>query len=659
MANSYNSKDIVVLDGLDAVRLRPGMYIGTTGSKGMHHLLWEIVDNGIDELSNGFGNKLVVTIHKDNSITVLDNGRGIPVDKHPKLKVSGVQVVFTQLHAGGKFNNSNYAYSGGLHGVGASVTNALSEWLKVNVYKDGSKYFMEFASIAKGKKVAGGVPLAPLKLMGKTKLSGTEVTFKPDERIFGEEKFDFDVISKKLKEIAFLNGGIEIVLIDENQKDEVTKGYRTSTYHYKNGLKDFIKYLTDGSTTLYKEPIYIEGKSDLVSLNLAIQHIDSYTENTFSFVNNIPTTEGGTHETGLKSALTRAFNDIARNLSLLKDKEENLMGEDYREGITCVLSIKLKNVQFEGQTKTKLGNPEVRPEVESIVYDGLIKFAEQKANKNVLAEIINKAKGAAKARLASKHAKEVARQKSSADTYSLVGKLSSCTGRNAMLNELFIVEGDSAGGSAKQARDRAYQAILPLKGKPLNVEKKRLTQVLENEEIRTIISALGAGIGNDFKIQNLKYNKVVILADADQDGAHIRAILLTFFYRYMRELITDGHVYVGIAPLYKVYKKNFEEYVYDDCKLKSAIKRCGAGYQIQRYKGLGEMSADQLWETTMAPEKRVMVKVTLEDAAEAERMIATMMGDNIEARKAYISENANFNKADTTFDKVEKVEVNG
>ena len=659
MANSYNSKDIVVLDGLDAVRLRPGMYIGTTGSKGMHHLLWEIVDNGIDELSNGFGNKLVVTIHKDNSITVLDNGRGIPVDKHPKLKVSGVQVVFTQLHAGGKFNNSNYAYSGGLHGVGASVTNALSEWLKVNVYKDGSKYFMEFASIAKGKKVAGGVPLAPLKLMGKTKLSGTEVTFKPDERIFGEEKFDFDVISKKLKEIAFLNGGIEIVLIDENQKDEVSKGYRTSTYHYKNGLKDFIKYLTDGSTTLYKEPIYIEGKSDLVSLNLAIQHIDSYTENTFSFVNNIPTTEGGTHETGLKSALTRAFNDIARNLSLLKDKEENLMGEDYREGITCVLSIKLKNVQFEGQTKTKLGNPEVRPEVESIVYDGLIKFAEQKANKNVLAEIINKAKGAAKARLASKHAKEVARQKSSADTYSLVGKLSSCTGRNAMLNELFIVEGDSAGGSAKQARDRAYQAILPLKGKPLNVEKKRLTQVLENEEIRTIISALGAGIGNDFKIQNLKYNKVVILADADQDGAHIRAILLTFFYRYMRELITDGHVYVGIAPLYKVYKKNFEEYVYDDYKLKSAIKRCGAGYQIQRYKGLGEMSADQLWETTMAPEKRVMVKVTLEDAAEAERMIATMMGDNIEARKAYISENANFNKADTTFDKVEKVEVNG
>ena len=659
MANSYNSKDIIVLDGLDAVRLRPGMYIGTTGSKGMHHLLWEIVDNGIDELSNGFGNKLEVTIHKDNSITVFDNGRGIPVDKHPKLKVSGVQVVFTQLHAGGKFNNANYSYSGGLHGVGASVTNALSEWLKVNVYKDGSKYFMEFASIEKGRKVSGGVPLAPLKLMGKTKLSGTEVTFKPDARIFGEEKFDYDVIAKKLKELAFLNGGIEIVLTDENQLDEETKAFKRNVYHYKNGLKDFIAYLNDGNTTLYKEPIYIEAKSDLVKLSLAIQHVDSYTENTFSFVNNIPTTEGGTHETGLKSAITRAFNDIARTNGLLKEKEDNLQGDDFREGLTCVLAIKLKNVQFEGQTKTKLGNPEVKPEVESLVYDGLINYAQQKNSKSTLAEIIAKAKGAAKARIASKNAKEVARQASKADTYSLVGKLSSCTGRNAMINELFIVEGDSAGGSAKQARDRAYQAILPLKGKPLNVEKKRLTQVLENEEIRTIISALGAGIGNDFKLQNLIHNKVVILADADQDGAHIRAILLTFFYRYMRELILDGHVYVGIAPLYKVYKKNYEEYVYDDCKLQAAIKRCGAGYQIQRYKGLGEMSAEQLWETTMAPEKRVMVKVTLEDAAEAERMIATMMGDNIEARKAYISENANFNKINTTFDKVEKVEVNG
>ena len=645
MSTDYNSKDIIVLDGLDAVRLRPGMYIGTTGVKGMHHLLWEIVDNGVDELSNGHGNRLTVTMHTDNSITVTDNGRGIPVDKHPKLKVSGVEVVFTQLHAGGKFNNSNYAYSGGLHGVGASVTNALSEWLKVTVYKDGIKYGMQFSAVQKGKKVVGGVPKGPLKSLGKTNISGTEVTFLPDSRIFGDAVFDFDTINKRLKELAFLNGGVEFVLIDENvTSEESSNGYKTRVYNFKNGLTDFIKYLNDGTTPVYKEPIYIEGKSDLISMGCAIQHVDNYNENFFSFVNNIPTTEGGTHEVGLKTAITRAFNDIAREQGLLKEKEQNLMGEDFREGITCVISLKLKNVQFEGQTKTKLGNPEVRPEVEKLAYEGLMEFARAKSSKSVINEIINKAKGAAKVRLAAKHAKETARKANSLETYSLVGKLSSCTGKNAIINELFIVEGDSAGGSAKQARDRHYQAILPLKGKTLNVEKKRLNQVLDNEEIRTIISALGAGIGTDFKIENLKYHKVIILADADQDGAHIRAILLTFFYRYMRELITEGHVYVGVAPLYKVYKKNFTEYVYDDDKLQAAIKKCGAGYQIQRYKGLGEMTAEQLWNTTMDPEKRVLVQVTLEDIAEAERMITTFMGDNIEARKEYISENANFNK---------------
>lgn len=651
MSNNYNSKDILVLEGLDAVRLRPGMYIGTTGVKGMHHLLWEIVDNSIDELSNGFGKHLCVTMHKDNSITVEDDGRGIPVDKHPKLKVSGVQVVFTQLHAGGKFNNDNYAYSGGLHGVGASVANALSEWLKVTVCKDGCKYFMEFRSIEKSKKkVSGGVPMAPLACVGKTKISGTSVTFLPDKRIFGDVLFEFDTISKRLKELAFLNKGIHITLIDENQTNENGE-YKTKTYEFNNGLKDFILYLNEGNSAIYKEPVYIEGKSDIVEVALAIQHIDSYNESVFSYVNNIPTSEGGTHETGFKSAITRVFNEVARNFGLLKDKEPNMLGEDFREGITAILTVKMKNVQFEGQTKTKLGNPEAKSEVENIIYNELTKFASVKNNKSVLTEIVNKAKGAAKSREAAKHAKEISRQKNSIESYSLVGKLSSCTGRNYGINELFIVEGDSAGGNAKQARNRSFQAILPLKGKPLNVEKKRLSQVLDNEEIRTIISALGAGIGTDFKIENLKYNKVIILADADQDGAHIRAILLTFFYRYMRELINEGHVYIGVAPLYKVYKKNFEEYVYDDTALDAAIKRCGAGYAIQRYKGLGEMSADQLWDTTMDPEKRVLVQVNLEDGAEAEKMIVTLMGDNVEARKNYISENANFNKKDK-FEKI-------
>ncbi len=652
MSTSYNSKDIVVLEGLDAVRLRPGMYIGTTGEKGMHHLLWEIVDNSIDEIANGYGDKIEVVLHKDNSITVIDNGRGIPVDKHPTLKVSGVEVVFTQLHAGGKFNNNNYAYSGGLHGVGASVTNALSEWLNVEVCKDGYKYQMSFHTVEKAKgKVSGGVPVAPLECVGKTKLKGTKVTFLPDKRIFGDVKFDPYTIRKHLKEQAFLNKGIEISLTDENVTTDT--GYDTRVYKYTNGLKDYIKYVNNGKSVLYKDPIYIEGKSDLVQLYCAIQHTDSYAENVFSYVNNIITPEGGTHETGVKSAITRAFNEAGRKLGLFKAKDSNLMGEDFREGITLILAIKMKNVQFEGQTKTKLGNPEAKQEVENIVYAELTKFCEAKGNKATITEIINKGRGAAKAREAAKHAKELARTKNSADSYSLVGKLSSCSGKNPLLNELFIVEGDSAGGSAKQARDRTFQAILPLKGKPLNVEKKRLAQVLENEEIRTIISALGTSIGNDFNIDNLKYNKVVILADADQDGAHIRAILLTFFYRYMRELVNDGHVYVGIAPLYKVFKKDKVRYVYDEADYDKAIKEVGAGYSVQRYKGLGEMTAEQLWETTMDPEKRVMMQVTLEDVAEAELMITTWMGDNVDARKKYITENANFNKV-TQFDLTNK-----
>ena len=645
MAENYNSKDIMILEGLDAVRLRPGMYIGTTGIKGMHHLLWEIVDNSIDEIANGYGDKVTITIHTDNSITVQDNGRGIPVDKHPKLKVSGVQVVFTQLHAGGKFNNSNYSYSGGLHGVGASVTNALSEWLKVEVCREGYKYKMQFKRVKKGKdKYTGGVPVAPLECVGPTKETGTTVTFKPDDIIFKDCRFDVEMIAKRVRELAFLNKGITIELIDENEVEEL--GNQKRLYNYTEGLKEFIRFINEKNSALYKEPIYIEAKTGLVELACAIQHVDLYSENVFSYVNNIPTPEGGMHETGLKSGITRAFNEIARNMNLLKEKDANLLGEDYREGMSVILSIKMKNVQFEGQTKTKLGNPEARAEVENIIYDGLMNYANQTSSKTALTDIINKAKGAAKARDAARKAKEITRAKNSVDTYSLVGKLSSCTGRNPLLNEVFIVEGDSAGGSAKQARDRSFQAILPLRGKPLNVEKKRISQVLENEEIRTIISAVGTGIGTDFNIENLKYNKIIIMADADQDGAHIRAILLTFFYRYMRELINTGHVYVAIAPLYKIYKKGFEKYVYNEEDYDDIVKEAGAGYSVTRFKGLGEMSAEQLWDTTMNPAKRVLVKVTIDDLADAEEMIATLMGDNIDARKKYITANANFNKVD-------------
>ena len=645
MAQNYNSKDIMILEGLDAVRLRPGMYIGTTGIKGMHHLLWEIVDNSIDEIANGYGDKITITMHTDNSITVKDNGRGIPVDKHPTLKVSGVQVVFTQLHAGGKFNNSNYSYSGGLHGVGASVTNALSEWLKVEVCREGYKYQMQFRCVKKSKdKYTGGVPVKPLECVGKTEETGTTVTFKPDDKIFKDCVFDAEIIAKRVRELAFLNKGITIELINENEVEEL--GNQKRVYNYSEGLKEFIRFINEKNSCLYKEPIYIEAKTDLVDLSCAIQHVDLYSENVFSYVNNIPTPEGGMHETGLKSGVTKAFNEIARNMNLLKDKEANLLGEDYREGMSVVLAIKMKNVQFEGQTKTKLGNPEARVEVENIIYEGLINFANQTSSKQTLTDIINKAKGAAKARDAARKAKEITRQKNSVDTYSLVGKLSSCTGKNPLLNEVFIVEGDSAGGSAKQARDRSFQAILPLRGKPLNVEKKRISQVLENEEIRTIISAVGTGIGNDFNIEHLKYNKIIIMADADQDGAHIRAILLTFFYRYMRELINTGHVYVAIAPLYKIYKKGFEKYVYNEEDYDAIVKEAGSGYNVTRFKGLGEMSAEQLWETTMNPAKRVLVKVTIDDLADAEEMISTLMGDNIEARKKYITSNANFNKID-------------
>ncbi len=641
MAKSYESKDLVVLEGLDAVRLRPGMYIGSTGSKGVHHILWEIVDNSMDEVANGFGSKITVILHADGSATVEDDGRGIPVDIHPTYKISGAELVFTKLHAGGKFDSSNYSYSGGLHGVGASVTNALSEYLNVTICKNGKMFEISFASVQDDKgKVHGGVVRKSLTEVGKTDKTGTTITFLPDKRIFQNNMLESGVIRKRLRELAFLNKGVTIDFIDEREGT-------TQTYKYDGGLVDFISYINGYKTPLYKPAIYFEAETDKIKLSAAIQYTDSYTESFFSYVNNIPTSEGGTHEVGFKSGLTKAMNDTARKLGFLKDKEDNLLGEDYREGITVVLSVKMRNIEFEGQTKTKLGNPEVKSVVEGIVIRELDSIFSKKENEKIASIIMEKAKGAARVRLAAKKAKELTRQKNSIENSSLVGKLAVCTNRKAELNELFIVEGDSAGGSAKQARNRAFQAILPLRGKPLNAEKKRFDQVLANEEIRTIIAALGTGVGEDFDISSLKFHKVIILSDADQDGAHIRAILLTFFFRYMKDLITNGNVYIGMPPLYKISKRDQVEYVYSDKELPEAIKRFGKGYAIQRYKGLGEMNPEQLWDTTMDPNKRTLMRVGIDDLANAELLITTLMGDDVDARKRYLSEYVDFNKVDT------------
>ena len=648
----YSAEDITILEGLDAVRLRPGMYIGSTGVKGLHHILWEIVDNAIDEAANGYADRVEVKLYKDGSASVEDNGRGIPTDIHPKTGVSGVEVVFTQLHAGGKFDEHNYSFSGGLHGVGASVTNALSEWLKVEVYR-GTVYTMSFHSYYDEKKgkYMSGVPEEHLKdTKQKTDKRGTLVRFKPDPTVFDSVNFNFDAVSKRLKELAFLNKGLEINLVDERVPED--KKPIVVNYKFDGGLHDFATYLNEGKTPLYLNPIGYKTEKEGILIEFAMQHTGEFTESLFSFVNNIPTPEGGFHETGFRTGLTKSLNDIARSLGMLKDKDPNLLGEDFREGLTAILSIKMKNVQFEGQTKTKLGNAEARVPVETATVEGMNALFAKPENKPVFEEIIKKAQNAARVRIAARQAKEVARAKNSIDNLTLVGKLAACTGKKPELNELFIVEGDSAGGTAKQARVRQTQAILPLRGKPLNVEKKRIEQVLANEEIRTIISALGAGYGGDFCMDDLKYHKVIILSDADQDGMHIRCILLTFFFRYMRELINNGHVYIGMPPLYQVYKKDVVEYAYDDAELQKKIEIVGKGYQIQRYKGLGEMSADQLWDTTMDPAHRNLIQVNIEDAAEAEQMVTALMGDRVEARKEFLAQNANFNKIDTFIDRV-------
>ncbi len=648
MGKDYDVSDIKIMEGLEAVRMRPGMYIGSTGVKGLHHMLWEIVDNAVDEAANGYADTVRVTLHRDQSVTVEDNGRGIPVGIHEKLGVSGVEVVFTQLHAGGKFDNDSYGFSGGLHGVGASVVNALSEYLEVEVCTGGRLYRQTFRSYeGPDGKMLSGKPMTSLTEEGRVRRQGTKVTFLPDKRVFETLEMNFAVISKRMKELAYLNKGVTFMLEDERERGNK----KISEYRYEGGIIDFVKYLSDDKTAIYAEPIYISGKKDNISVEIAMQHNDGYTESIFSYVNNIPTTEGGTHETGYKAALTKVLNDYCRKAGILKDKDPSLSGEDFREGLTAVISLKMRNVQFEGQTKTKLGNTEARTAVEYILSEQLTTYLDDLKNGEIAAKIADKAAKAAKVREAARKAKTMAREKSKLENAPLVGKLSSCTGRNAELNELFIVEGDSAGGSAKQGRDRRFQAILPLRGKPLNVEKKRLDQVLANEEFRSIITAMGTGIGEDFDISGLKYNKIIILSDADQDGAHIRAILLTFFYRYMKELITDGHVYIGLPPLYKIQRGKDIKYAYSDAELSKMTKGI-KGYTLQRYKGLGEMNPEQLWETTMNPENRSLIRVELTDAADVEHLVTVLMGDKVAPRKEYISEFANFNRADTFEDKV-------
>lgn len=682
---SYNADDLKVLEGLEAVRVRPGMYIGSTGIKGLHHILWEIVDNAIDEAANGYADEISVTLREDGSAEVVDNGRGMPTDINTKTGMSGVELIFTKLHAGGKFDSDNYAFSGGLHGVGASVTNALSKWLKVEVYRK-TVFTMDFTSTydKKQKKWLCGIPTAPLKdTKTKTSQKGTLVRFMPDSEVFETVEWSYDIISKRLKELAFLNKGLKINFADERKlyklvesddedaeitvKKELLPMREPVSYKYDGGLVDFVNFLNDGETPLYDHPVYYSAIKDIqvkgapagkIKIEFAICHTKADEESLYSFVNNISTVEGGYHEIGFHNGLLKAVNDYARANGFLKAKDAPFVADDVKEGLTAVLTVQMNNVEFEGQTKTKLGNPEAKAPVEQAVIEGLTHLIGVRGNKPIFDEIAKKAKFAADDRIKHRAERDVAKAQNDNDGLNLIGKLAPCSGKNSDMNELFIVEGDSAGGTAKQARVRQFQSILPLRGKPLNVQKKTALQALQNEEIKTLVSAIGAGFNSSFDVEKTRYKKVIILSDADQDGMHIRCILLTFFFKYMRELVKAGYVYIGMPPLYKVYKKDMVEYAYDDKELDEKIKKVGKGYSLQRYKGLGEMSAEQLWETTMNPATRNLIQVTLEDVTEASKMIELLMGDKVEGRKQFLAEKADFNKVDGFIEKVNIVKKN-
>lgn len=621
---NYGADQIQILEGLEAVRKRPGMYIGSTSARGLHHLVYEVVDNSIDEALAGYCTHIEVTIHKDNSITVTDNGRGIPVDMHESGKPA-VEVVLTVLHAGGKFGGSGYKVSGGLHGVGVSVVNALSTHMEVKVKRDGKIYEITFQH---------GMTKQPLHVIGETNETGTSVNFLPDPEIFDETVYDYDTLRHRLRELSFLNRGITITLTDERPEE-----VKQEVFYFEGGISSFVEHLNRNKEVINPEPVYFNGTKDGTVVEIALQYNTSYSENIYSFVNNINTEEGGTHLAGFRSALTRAANDFARRQGIIKNNEENLVGEDIREGLTCVISLKIREPQFEGQTKTKLGNSEVRGIVDSIVTEGLSEYFEE--NPAISRKIIEKSIMASRAREAARRARELTRRKNALEVSSLPGKLADCSVKDPEEAEIYLVEGDSAGGSAKQGRDRRFQAILPLRGKILNVEKARLDKILNNEEIRTMITAFGSGIGDEFDIKKRRYSKIIIMTDADVDGAHIRTLLLTFFYRYMKPLVENGHVFIAQPPLYQIRKGRNHWYTYSDDELAKKLDEIGRdGITVQRYKGLGEMNPEQLWETTMDPEKRTVLQVHLREAEEADAIFTVLMGDKVEPRRRFIEEHA-------------------